>query len=74
MKPTPAASITRTYRLPRRTLDLLDDAAIRLKMPPSHVVDALLTWALVAEAEGRLVVARRPVLYALEGIYYDAAE
>lgn len=71
-KSAPEVRKNRTYRLRDGTLALLDDATTRLGLPASQLVEHLLIWALVAEAEGRLVVMRKPVLYALEDIHYVA--
>ena len=63
------ATVTRTYRLRAGTLAMLDEAAARLGIPQSNLVDALLEHALDAEAAGQLCIARRPVKWELERVY-----
>jgi len=47
----------------------LDAAVERLGIPQSHLVDALLDFALAAEVEGRLVITRRPTAFEVERVY-----
>jgi hypothetical protein len=63
------ATVTRTYRLRADTLTMLDEAAARLGIQQSTLVDALLDFSLNAEAAGKLCIARRPVKWELERVY-----
>ena len=63
------APVTRTWRLRAGTVSALDAAVERLKIPQSHLVDALLDFALSAELEGRLVITRRPTAFEVERVY-----
>lgn len=63
------APVVRTWRLREGTARALDDAVERLKIPQSHLVDALLEAALAAEAEGTLIVVRRATEFEVERVY-----
>ena len=48
---------------------MLDAAVVRLGIPQSTLVDALLEHGLAAEAAGQLVIARRPVKWELTRLH-----
>lgn len=62
-------TVNRTYVLRRSTVDMLQEASVRLGIRPSHLVDAMLEMGLTSESEGQWVVTRRPTQWELERIY-----